>query len=416
MVFLHALIQRAFFCEADQFELIISNLSIWSIILIFPVVYISLWGSSFIFLSGASVAYVMGGKVKKNPSEIKSFLKKRIISSFLLYLVYLIQKIFFNAQTSVNPYPTHSLLTGALETGEINFPELIHIITSDTLEMLAFVGLFLSLLFYFLWKTNGFDAKKTIRILFILGISLFGLTILLQTLIGDPALIKSNLVNEKHYLAYYYFLRIYAERFAILPVLAFSFFGAIFGIKLANGASFKEIAKFGFTTGGILIGIFLLQLILGFDIVSGFAYEMTPWPLQFNVIGSQIITLTILLRIFDFNKKPYPKHRTKTASFLKKYSNISLTIYIFEPVISQTVFMVFFYFNGGPIYTNFPLILLFVSICMGIWMLITLNWAKIKNVGSFEWLMMKGKQWILKGLGTKFGLRKLQKTPQMVKI
>ncbi len=413
-VILHALIQRVFMCDGAYFALVMEDIPIWGIVVLFPLIYISLWGSIFIFLSGASVAYTMATKAKKDPTEMGNLLKGRIISSFLLYVVYYIQKIFFNAQTSVNPYPTHSFLTGALETGNLQFPELIHILTSDTLEMLALVGITLSILFYFMWRKNGFNARKTTRVLLIAGIVMMFSTLFIREIIGDPASIKLSMVDRRRFGSYYFFLRLYAERFAIFPVYAFSLFGAVFGIKLANGENFRNIARYGFITGALLNSVFLFQLLSGFDLVNSFASEMVPIPLQFNVIGSQIITLTILLRIFDFNKKPFPKHRATTHKLLQKYSDVSLTIYILEPTISISVYLLFEKIYGGPIFLNIYMIVLFIGTCVAIWYFIVVNWVKIKNAGSFEWLIYMGKKSIQKFFDVRMNAKSANLRKQIV--
>ena len=397
LVFLHALIQRVFSSDPAQFELVVNSIPLWADLALSPLVLISLWGTVFSFLTGVSVAYTMGSKTKKDKKNLNSAFRNRIIASVLLYLVFLIYKFIFGSRCNSNPESSYSLLTGSLELGTFHLPNMIHMITSDTLESLALWGIILSVFFYILWKKDGFtakNAKKTMWWLIGLGFAILIGSYFIRELVGDPRVVQTQLLNEHRYVEYFFFLRFYAERFAIFPVMSFALFGAGLGILLAQGVSFKKIRNYGLSIASILLAAFGVEMYLGFDIIGAFANEMVLLPMQFLNLGLQMITLIVLLRIIDFRKKPISKQGQKIIAFFGRYSALSLTVYTLEPLTSQLVYMLFSNLYGGPFFMDFPMILLYLQTEVFLWVIITKLWAKVRYIGSFEWLIGKGRKFI----------------------
>ncbi len=113
--------------------------------------------------------------------------------------------------------------------------------------------------------------------------------------------------------------------------------------------------------------------------------------MQFVNIGLQSFTLCCLLWIWDYSNHNIVKtplfQRIKTI-FLR-YSNLSLTIFIVEPFISILWLRFFQIFYNGPISTNVPFIIGYISTVILTWFIIVNFWSKKDYKGSFEWQISK---------------------------
>ncbi|MHA1720647.1 MAG: hypothetical protein ACTSWX_11820 [Promethearchaeota archaeon] len=409
VIFLHALIQRVFVSQGSEFEKVVDNIPLIFTIVGFPLILFSLWGTIFTFISGIATGYNVGSGVFKNQDSLNSHLKKRVANSLMLLIISKISMFFFSGRTSDHFRETHSLFTGSLETGTLSIPEFLHLFTINTLESMAISGLLLSLIFYLMWKNEKPRPKQAARNLIILAIGVFFITHYLRSILSDSEvmIIKESLWNEHSYLKYYLFLAIYASRFAMFPVLAFALVGAAFGVLIAGKVRFKEIFAWIFISGTLFIAAFIIGYLQGFDMIGTFANELVLLPMQCLNIGLQIYLFGICYYFFDVKQlrqrqsedlEEKNKAKVKTnriLKFLRKYSDLSLTIYILEPLIAQSWYLLYYNLHKGSFSTNFPLIMLYLATVVATWFLMIWVWKKINNKYSFEWLMGKGKKVIM---------------------
>ena len=402
VIFLHAIIQRVFASEGSEFEKVMDGIPLIFAILAFPLILLSIWGAVFTFVSGAAIGYNLGINVFENPDSLNESLKKRVANSFMLLVISKISMFFFSGRTSDHSHVTNSLFSGSLETGTLSTPEFLHMFTCNTLESMALSGLLLSLLFYIMWKGQKAKPRQAAKNLIILAIGVFLITNYLRHLVSDSdvLMIKESLWSDHSYIKYYLFLTIYGSRFAMFPVFAFALVGAAFGVLIAGKVSFKEIFTWVLISGTAFIGVFAISFIHGFDMIGTFANELVLLQMQCLNIGLMIYLLGICYYFFDVRKRVSKKadHKIKKRAFLKfirKYSDLSLTIYILEPLIAQSWYLLFAYLHKGPFSTNFPLIILYISTVVITWFLIIILWKKFNNKFSFEWLMGKGRKIIL---------------------
>jgi len=403
VIFLHSIIQRVFASQGSEFEKVVNDIPLIFAIMAFPIILFSIWGPIFTFVSGAAAGYNLGNSVFENPQSLNESLKKRVANSLMLLVVSKISMFFFSGRTSDHSHVTHSLFSGSLETGNLSIPEFLHLFTCNTLESMALSGLLLSLLFYIMWKGQKAKPKQTAKTLLLLAIGVFFITYYLRGIVTDSEvlMIKESLWSDNSYIKYYLFLTIYGSRFAMFPVFAFALVGATFGILIAGKVPFKEISRWVLISGTSFIGVFAISFLNGFDMIGTFADELVLLQMQCLNIGLMIYLLGICYYFFDVKvskNKNKPNHSKKKGTFLKfirKYSDLSLTIYILEPLIAQSWYLLFAYLHKGPFSTNFPLIMLYITTVVITWYLIIRIWKKFNNRFSFEWLMGKGRKIIL---------------------
>jgi len=425
VIFLHAIIQRVFASQGSEFEKVVNDIPLIFAILAFPIILLSIWGPIFTFISGASAGYNIGSRVFENPESLNESLKKRVANSLMLLIISKISMFFFSGRTSDHSHVTHSLFSGSLETGNLSIPEFLHLFTCNTLESMALSGLLLSLLLYIMWKGQKAKPKQTAKSLLLLAIGVFLITNYLRGIVSDSdvMMIKESLWSDNSYIKYYLFLTIYGSRFAMFPVFAFALVGAAFGVLIAGKVPFKEIFRWVLISGTCFIGVFAISFINGFDMIGTFANELVLLQMQCLNIGLMIYLLGICYYFFDVkvskNKKKHNHSKKKGIfiKFIRKYSDFSLTIYILEPLIAQSLYLLFAYLYKGPFSTNFPLIMLYITTVVVTWYMIIRIWKKFNNRFSFEWLMGKGRKIILDFLNgywwKKFTLQKSTTQPHL---
>ncbi len=399
IIILHPVIQRVFGQDVSEFENQMTSIPIWLMVIGTPFILISLWGTAFTLLSGTTTAYKMA-KTSKNPEKkVRTELQSRTINAILIYFMhFLLVGLFFN-QSQDHPWPTHSLITGSIELSEFHMPSFLHFMTSSTLESIAFTSLTISVILFLTWRKN-YNYKKAIRNLIILGIAVFGLSILLNTLMPHPTVHAEKLLRNENYLGYYLFSRVHAVRFSFFPVFGFGLVGAIIGIMFAEKQSFKEFAQYLYLIAGGMLLVFGFYAYKGINILEDFAKEHVPLSLQFFNAGLQILVIVGLARLFDFRTSKQKKIRKKSVlgrmnRILKRYAHGSLTVFLLEPLYSIIIYRIFYKINNGTISESPFMIFLYILTIVLSWFAVLKQWAKYRFKYGFEWIVGELKTKIL---------------------
>jgi len=416
LVFLHAIIQRVFSSQGSEFETTVNNVPIIFAILVSPIIIMSIWGPIFTFMGGIATGYNLGNVINADSTAIARKTKIRFANNMMLWLIAKLDLFLFSGRTSDHMYTTHSLVTGSLETGQLDLPALLHMFTNSTLESMAISGMLLSLLLYRLAtkKRGDHHPEQIAKKLVIMGIVVLLIAEFFRVYLTDQDVftIKQTLWEGRSYLNYALFIRLYASRFAVFPVFAFSLFGGSLGVLIAGDVSFGKFARWTFGLGSGLLGIFIASSIYGFDIIGTYADELLPMQMQCLNLGLMMMLFGGLYYWFDVRT---PAKKTKLRSFFRKYSNLSMTIYILEGFVAQCWYLVFYLLHRGPFSDNLPLIITYLATVLATWQIIVNLWTKIRNWGTFEWLMQKGRNKILNLNQNKWWKKSKIYSPQIAK-
>ncbi len=396
VILLHPLLQRVFAQNHGAFEDVMGTLPLIIIILGIPTFILALWGSVFTLLSGTAAAFQMTQKMEQSPHDrtLKNQLNNRIVNSILILFFHYVFLLFFSNRSP--DFSTTSLLTGYVESGSFNDFSLLTLLTGGTLESIAINSVLVSILLKISWQNNRYEPKRAIRILGTYAVISFSLAVIAELLVPEPQAFSYALLAREDlwsFLAGLMYLKLFAVRFAFFPVSGFAAIGAIFGIFLGMGSKvrFRTLIKLG--TGLMIFGFVIgaLYLLSGFDLVSKFTSEHTPMLMQFVNIGLQSFTLCCLLWIWDYSNYKIVRSTffQKIKTIFLRYSNLSLTIFIVEPLISILWLRFFLLFYSGQISTNVPLIIGYISTVILTWFIIVNLWSKIDYKGSFEWQISK---------------------------
>lgn len=403
IIILHPILQRVFGQEASEFESTINTVPIWLVIIGIPLIILAIWGTVYTFLTGTAVAYQITVKMHRAPSNeiLRSQTQTRVLNSILIFGAHLVFTLFF---TNKSPdYGTTSLITGYFETGNWDQWSFWTILTSGTLESIAISGIVIVLILRVLWHNGKYDPIKAMKILGVISVITVIISLIHEYYIPDPMLYaKSLLTNDVgNNILVVLYMQLFAVRFSFFPLFAYASVGAIFGIMLGMDMRFRTMAKTGLYIFLFVLSICGIYLLTGFDIISKFAQEHTPLFLHLFNIGGQSIALCGLLWFFDYSNTKLKN--TKFIEFFKtifvRYNSVTLTVFVIEPFFSILWKRFFGLFYSEPLYTNIPIMLLYLLCVALTWFIIINLWKRNEFKYSFEWWIVYYKDKILKTSG-----------------
>ncbi|MHA1560667.1 MAG: hypothetical protein ACTSPA_00955 [Promethearchaeota archaeon] len=362
----HPLLFRVFEQNREQIQSIWDNTPLIVLILAFPLIMVMIWGALFTFLSGVSISYSLNIQAQDNIEQIHLRFKSIIIRSLLLWIIqYVFMFLLSNPVSGITPEVTDSLITGGLESGVFDIPSIYHFIIAPTIAK----------------KHN----KKNVYGWFLgLGIGIFVVSYILFALVGDQHTFIENLGANGNHFSQMLFVRLIGGRFSFFPIVAYGFFGAVIGAAIANGESYKKIATFGIGASLVLLMIFIVSILLGFDFIEDLSGEHQPWNIYCFNLGGQMLVYTILLKI-DYVSPEKTKGHAKRSKIIRSYGKMTLTIYFFECLISILIYKVFYWLYGGIFYDSPLKIVSYIFTIFLIWYTITKFWGKKKFKYSIEY-------------------------------
>ena len=400
VIFLHPLVLRSFSQKNAEFSNQIGSMPIGLILIMIPIFIVAIWGSVFTLLSGTTTAFQISKKIQNKERNFKELLTMRFVNSGLILVAHFILLAFFMNKSSEHPLPyySYSLFTGSLQIDVFTFPGFLQLLISTTLQSIAYTGIFISLVLYISWRKNGYDSKKAIRNLALLTILIFVLSLVFDLTNPDPYAYGRILLAEENYFVYYIYTQMFVARFSICPVMAFGSVGAIFGIIFADDKITDQMWKYALGISVICFSIFAIALLYDFDIVGNFAKNHMALPMHLFNLGIQVWVLVFQAKLHDFrskDKKPIRENSIlgRISTILKRYSSLSLTIFLFESLLSIIFYRLLLAVTGLPgIDDKIGLIVVYDLFCILIWFLIINNWDKHHNKYSAEWMIGKAKK------------------------
>jgi len=381
----HPLIFRVFEQKREQIQSIWDNTPLIVLIFAFPLIIVMIWGALFTFLSGVSISYSLNIQAQNNIDQIHLRFKSIIIRSIVLWVIqYLFMFLFSNPVSGITPEVTDSLFTGGLESGVYDIPSIYHFIIAPTIEAIVIANLCIVLIYSLIWRSKKYNKKKVYGWFLGLGIGIFVVSYIIFALVGDKQTFIDNLGANGNLFGQMLFVRLIGGRFSFFPIVAYGFFGAVIGAAIANGESYKKIAKFGIGASLVFLMIFLVTILNGFDYIEDLSGEHQPWNIYCFNLGGQMLVYTILLKI-DYVSPEKTKGHAKRSKILRSYGKMTLTIYFFECLISILIYKVFYWLYGGIFYDSTWKIVSYIFTIFLTWYIITKFWGKKKFKYSIEY-------------------------------
>ena len=126
----------------------------------------------------------------------------------------------------------------------------------------------------------------------------------------------------------------------------------------------------------------------GFDLVAGFDNTISPIPFDFINLGFQMCFFTFLVKVFDYRKNPLPKKLKRSYEFFEKFGNLSLTIYLFDGILSTILYRVYIASIGNTFRGDFSMIIIFIQTVIIFWVVLVNLFHRHNYKFSMEWFLL----------------------------
>ena len=397
VVFVHAFLHE--WSQADAVEGGSQEPSVMVLILF----YLLTMAGLFYVVMGAVNAYMMYNRIKSKRNTIRQM----VISGIIMGIFLLSSHYFFRALLSADS----GVLYYLIHDGEWTTPEPKWIIGTCTLAMLGYTSITIPIVLGLLFRNRGYEKqRRNYLILLISGTLILAITPLLRDAFARNVV---HLIDTGQYIPAIIAGAFVYDLFPIFPYVAYGLYGAILGIALARGEK-----------KSIILGVLLLGgvfwLVLGFlgnniyggldptlyrDFTHAAIYNKTFQ--QYSQIGFFMIATMLGLMLFDFISEERKSKRHGYFKFIRRFSMISLTIFLFEGLVMasfRTVMDAIPYFDGWD-----DSLAIIAAVALGhvyLWAQAAKQWEKIGYVGSVEWAILKVIGWLSGKRSEKFNIHR----------
>ncbi|MHA1520307.1 MAG: hypothetical protein ACTSRK_09000 [Promethearchaeota archaeon] len=423
-----------------DYELIpLDEVYLWLIIMLAPFVLFATCAPVFVLISSTALAYNLHQAVDKyriqnlqslqNNSKILirkttlwSKFRSSIIGFLLLFLASILHVSLFHYGMNWNGSIQRTLVTGSLEIGEFMWTDFQILFQTDAVGLIALNGLVCSGILLLLWRKNGYQkSKRNYIILGTLVVVWFLLSVLLHFWF-DPIFFEA--LNAGQYLKVFLMKIFIGPPQSSFPNLAYGFLGLFFGIGFAEKKSRTFFRRLGYGSSAVFMsaaGIYILVNGLNLDPASFGSF--LPVEIQFLDLGYILLIQMIFMEILEFRtshkmvgveeeksegarverkeerkeerneeKKVKKKRKINLTQVLKRFGDITMTIYIFESLLCvlnlkwyMPLWRIIPSFTGDLYAQVFG----FVGLELILWLIIAKLWKKKGYMFSIEWWIVK---------------------------
>ena len=361
----------------------LERVPLWLLVAAAPLGLVSTWGALFTFISCAAMSYVMYLQIQKGASIWLAARDRLMGSAFVVLLFYIYVSMFMH-YTERDGADHYTLLTGSVEVGGLLTPHPQVFFATGALLLIGLSGMVVALTLGAAWHLCGTERWKAVA-----GIMLGGaaLMILLQPILyWNFFHLQASWITSGNYgaaLIIGWFLR---PNFSLLPMGAYGFFGALFGLLLAREASASTIKRVGYSLGAILILASLAVWAIQGEFPDPFSHGIDPKMYLLNM-GCFIILATVTVVFYDRCAENDFQRRAGKTVWVRRIGMIALTVYLLESLVSALLYQAFNWALPGAMPFNAPVSIAFLVILQVFWMTVVVLWARVDFKYSFEWLL-----------------------------
>jgi len=380
VVFIHAVLLIIFQANYDYIDI----LPTWLIAIMFPLLLIAMWGPMFSMMSATTNTFIVYHQLEKG-KKIRTVITQRMSSYLLIILVHIINMVFFIHFIPLDGKIYRSFICGGLETGMFTIPDLYMFLNSGTLLLIGLSGLLINGILFILWRNNGHKHLKRTGLIFIVLAILF--LIIRPFIYPRMNSLILHLAHHNQIIQAIGLSWLFRGQFGLLPMAAIPFFGVIFGLLLIKNTKKQTIVKVG-----IISTIGMLVLSLCFFVIFGVPDLTLPyWPVSMVTLNLtlMIFITTLLIHRFEYASKKTRIILAKRTQFLRRFSMITLTMFVFESIIAVLWAKIFTFLFVDPFPFNVVVDILFLCSVLFTWYGIARLWEKIDFKYSIEWFMIQ---------------------------
>jgi hypothetical protein len=357
---------------------IVSQMSIFMLITLIPLLIMATWGSGFTTLSCMALTTKVHSMDPKDNKLFLKFIMGRIIGGIIfvglsrLYLnLFGIVDEDFNLR-DIGPF-------------EINF-------NTSALDSIAIVSVLIPIIVFILMKFQITRKPAVFTGIFI--------CLALGNLIASNFFIPwgQNLTVELNARGLYGLEFILSKfvwgRFKVSQIFSFGCLGAFMGYLVSNNINAKKFRNFILYFFSFCLVIVGIASIVDWTFFLDYANIDTPTIIQVLNLGLQALVFSWFIMRLDMGSPERRAKAGKRTIWLRRFGIVSLTLYTISRWFADRVYWVFVQIMGSPIDItgvsprlawNSAQIYLFMGTLIGVWTVLLIIWEKLNFILSIEW-------------------------------
>jgi len=346
-------------------------------IIVVTISFLVLWGGLLIFYSGIINTIMFSRRIEKSGNlKHANFL---FIAGVIYMIIHYILNIFLGRWNVdfINNQPDMTVVASSIRNMQLTFPRITKFFEGSSISTIGLNLIIVTSLLFFLLRNKGFKNEK--RNYWVLGILGFIIMLFSFTRIYLYGIVEQS-IQAKNYLLATMLSFTIANPYPLFPYLAYGLFASIIGIMIYKKR--KNLIK------KVIIPIGFFFFIYGLVGCMNFPKTISKadyfWYFKTHLeLGIFILTITFFLLTFKFRNK-----KIINIPFIKWFSRVSLTVYLFETLLSEIFGKILGYLI--PIWNQtINGCLIFGALNIIIWILILWIWQKNNFKFSVEYWWVK---------------------------
>lgn len=390
VVWLHALNAIVYGNNANS----VNDVNPWIFVFLAPLAILATWAPIFTMISGTANAYAMHNAMKtpaisgNSGAALRRLLLASITNSAIIYLMSIMNMLFFHHSMEFNGQFRHTLITSSLQHGALQPYSVQLLFYNDALSTIALSGLVVSVTLYFLWRNGGYqERQRNFTVLTGMALTwLFISPVLHQALDG----VFSDALNQGRWGTALVLKFVVGPNQSPFPNVAYALFGAIFGIALSEGVDIRIIRRYGYgmasaflMLGGAIIarqGVHIIEL----------TYPTFPAKLHYINLGLMMGVATFLIEHMEYSDAAKRARLARRTMLLRRVGMLALTVFLLEGVFSVIASKPYMWLWGNAdIFPKNPVaIIVFLAFLLTFWNVALIRWEKYHFRFGFEWLIV----------------------------
>jgi len=293
-------------------------------IIVVLISFLVLWGGLLIFYSGIVNTIMFSGRIEKLGNLKRA--KFLFIAGGTYIIIHYILNIFLGRWNIdfINNQPDMTVVASSIRNIQLTLPSITKFFEGSSISTIGLNLIIVTSLLFFLLRNKGFEKEK--RNYWILGTLGFIIMLFSFTRIYLYGIVNQS-IQAKNYLLATLLSFTIANPYPLLPYLAYGLFASIIGLMIYKKR--KNLIKKVITPIGLFFFIYGLVGCMNFPKTISKADYF--WYFKTHLeLGIFILIITFFLLTFEFRNK-----KIINIPFIKWFSRISLTIYLFETLLSE---------------------------------------------------------------------------------
>ena len=356
------------------------------IVVFVPIVFASLLGSLFFFITAIGVTISSLRIRSKGTRYVWKYIFMKLVFAFLL-------KFMEDAwKTFLSYYP--------FKQGHFAIPQVNLNYFSHSLDNVGFNSWFIPLVVLGVTSIPKLHYYYQMAILCIVSMILLFIK---DYSLSFFATLASWFQSKEYYFFYYLCMKMCDGHFSIAQYAPYGLIGGAYGILFHNSKNFKLYWKFTW----ILVVVYFIYGIPAICFVPDLPNQIFAWvkpiPYLFVIGGVQCLAMMACLQLNDNPSRSVEKRHSliRKTTFLRRANALSLTAYIVEEAFNNAFYTVFkTFFGPGADRENhiclwsWPVVLIFVFLCTAAWSYFLVLWEKVDFRFSAESQLSAIMSWI----------------------